>query len=409
MDPVDDSNFAGLSTAIHSERKSAVKIGVVREVTPRERRVALVPDAVRGIVQDGAQILVEENAGQGAFFSDAVYRKAGAEVRSHAHEVYADSDIVVKVEKPTTEELSLLREGSALVSFLYPQLNLELIGEFARRKITSFSMDAVPRITRAQSMDALSSMSTIAGYKAVLQGASAFGRLFPMLVTAAGTLAPARVLVLGAGVAGLQAIATARRLGAVVEAFDVRPVVKEQVESLGAKFVEPPEFGAQTEDSGGYARELGDEEKRRNMATIANVISSADIVISTALIPGKPAPTLITEEMVRTMKDGSVVVDIAAEMGGNCALTKAGEETIQHGVIVIGPLNLPSTAATHASQMYSKNVGNFLTHLLNDGRLTVDLEDPITSAMCVTHEGEIVNEAAKKLIEQGTISSGGTA
>ena len=295
----------------------------------------------------------------------------------------------------------MLREGAVLVGLLYPLTNGDAVKRMVRRKVTSFSLDQLPRITRAQSMDVLSSMSTVAGYKAVLLAAAAVGKFFPMLVTAAGTIAPSKALVLGAGVAGLQAIATARRLGAVVQAFDVRPAVKEQVESLGAKFLEI-ETVAEAETAGGYAKELSEEQSRRNREVIHGAVVGADVVITTALIPGRPAPLLIGEETVRDMKPGSVIVDLAAEAGGNCALTKAGEEVTAHGVTILGPVNLPSTMPHDASRMYSKNITTFLDLLLEEGNLKLDFEDEITSATCITHEGAIRHEGTRSVIEGGS-------
>ncbi len=384
-----------------------MKVGILREVAPRERRVGLVPDVVAQLVKGGAEVLVEQDAGRKSFFSDEDYTAAGARILATAEEVGAAADVVIKVQKPTLEEIDVLREGGTLISLLYAQLSLDLVERLAGRRITSFSMEAVPRITRAQTMDVLSSMSTIAGYKAVIRAAMALSKMMPMLVTAAGTFPPARALILGAGVAGLQAIATARRLGAVVEGFDVRPAAKEQVESLGARFVSPPTLDASVEDKSGYARELSSDQQARNLEVIAERTKQADIVISTALIPGKPAPILLTADMVKAMKPGAVIVDLAAEMGGNCELTEAGKEVLHHGVLVIGPLNLPSTAPTHASQMYSRNIFNFYSHLVKDGRINVDLDDAITGAMCITHEGQVIHEATKKLIESRQSEGGG--
>ncbi len=384
-----------------------MKVGILREVAARERRVALIPDVVLQLIKGGAEVLVEMEAGKKSFFSDDDYTEAGARVLPSAGEVSGGADVVIKVQKPSLDEVDRLREGSTLISLLYPQLNLELVERLASRNITTFSMDAVPRITRAQSMDVLSSMSTIAGYKAVLRAAVALAKMIPMMVTAAGTLAPARALILGAGVAGLQAIATARRLGAVVEAFDIRPAVKEQVESLGARFVAPPTLDESAEDKGGYAKELAKDEQTRNLQIIRERAKAADFVISTALIPGKPAPTLLTAQTVEEMKPGAVIVDLAAEMGGNCELTEPGKEVMHHGVLVIGPLNLPATAPTHASQMYSRNVSTFYNHLVKENRLQIDLDDEITGAMCITHEGQVIHGATKELIESKQPQEGG--
>ncbi len=376
-----------------------MKIAVPRETLPGERRVALVPDAIARLTKLGLEVLVEEGAGAAAFYGDHAYVAHGARILPDPGALFAEADLVLKVQKPSIEEADRLREGCALVSFLQPHASLELVKRLAERRVTAFSMEAVPRITKAQSMDALSSMSTISGYKAVLLAATAQARLFPMLVTAAGTLAPSRVLVLGAGVAGLQAIATARRLGAIVQAFDIRPATKEQVQSLGAAFIEAELKEEKTEGAGGYARELSQSAQDQTLETIRKHLKDQDVVISTALIPGKPAPTLLTEEMVREMKPGSVIVDLAAEAGGNCTLTEPGGEILRHEVTILGPLNLPATVPLHASQMYSRNLAALLGHLVKDGLLIINLEDVITRDMCITHDGRIVHEPTRKLLE----------
>ncbi len=367
-----------------------MKVGVPREATPGERRVALVPDSVTKLVEAGVEVVVETGAGAAASFRDAAYEAAGAHVAANDEALYGDADLVAKVQKPAAEEIERLREGTVLVSFLQPLVDAEVARALAERGVTSFAMDSMPRITRAQPMDALSSQSTVAGYKAVLLAAATLGKFFPMLTTAAGTIAPARLLVLGAGVAGLQAIATARRLGAVVSAFDVRPVVKEQVESLGASFLELDVEGA--EGTGGYAVALAEDAEERERELIGRHVQESDAVVSTALIPGKRAPLLITEDAVLGMRPGSVIVDLAAEAGGNCAVTEPGETVVRDGVTVIGETNLPSTMPVHASQMYSRNVLTFLLHLLRDGELVVDLEDEITRETCVTYEGRVLKE-----------------
>src|SRR5918992_5943739 len=364
-----------------------MKVGVAKETAAGERRVALVPDTVGKLSEAGVQVLVEEGAGDAAAFPDAGYESAGA---SMVADVFAEADLVAKVQRPSDEEVARLREGSALVAFLQPLVDPEVVRALAARRVTAFSMDSIPRITRAQPMDALSSQSTVAGYKAALIASTALGKFFPMLTTAAGTIPPARVLVLGAGVAGLQAIATARRLGAVVSAFDVRPVVKEQVESLGASFLELDVEGA--EGLGGYAVALAEDAEARERELIGRHVQESDAVISTALIPGKPAPLLITDEAVRGMRPGSVIVDLAVEAGGNCAVSEPGATVVRDGVTVIGETNLPSTMPVHASQMYSRNVLAFLTHLLRDGELVVDLEDEITRETCVSHDGRVMKE-----------------
>ena len=367
-----------------------MKVGVPREATPGERRVALVPDSVTRLAASGVEVVVERDAGAAAAFSDAAYEGAGAQIMPDADELYGEADLVAKVRKPSAEELGRLRRGTVLVGFLQPLAEAELGRALAERGVTSFSMDSMPRITRAQPMDALSSQSTVAGYKATVLAAAMLGKFFPMLTTAAGTIAPAKVLVLGAGVAGLQAIATARRLGAVVSAFDVRPVVKEQVESLGATFLELDVEGA--EGTGGYAVALAEDQEERERELIGRHVQESDAVISTALIPGKRAPLLITDAAVGAMRPGSVIVDLAAEAGGNCAATEPGGTVVRAGVTVIGETNLPSTMPVHASQMYSRNVLSFLMHLLRDGELVVDLEDEITRETCVTYEGRVVKE-----------------
>jgi len=358
-------------------------VGIPKETAPGERRVALTPDAVGRLVKRQASVMVERGAGDSASLPDDAYREAGAQSGDPW-----SADIVVKVQKPSPSEIQRCREGGALVGTLQAAINAELLRQLAARRITAFSLELLPRITRAQSMDVLSSQATVAGYKAVLLAAQSASRFFPMLVTAAGTMSPARVLVLGAGVAGLQAIATARRLGAVVSAFDVRPVVKEQVESLGATFL-AMQIVEQAEGAGGYAKELTTDTQQRLLEFLAGHVKTADVVITTALIPGKPAPRLITAAAVAGMKPGSVIVDLAAEAGGNCELTQAGAEVVHHGVTILGPVNLPAAMPLHASQMYAKNVATFLQHVVRDGALQVDLADEITAATCVTHAGAV--------------------
>jgi NAD(P) transhydrogenase subunit alpha len=377
-----------------------MKVGVPRETAPGERRIALVPDVISKLVKAGTEVVVEDGAGADAFFPRAAYESAGAKVLPDARAVCAEADIVLKVQRPQPEEVDLLREGSILVSLLHPHLGLDLVRRLADRKVTAFSMDLVPRITRAQDIDALSSQSTLAGYKAVLVGAAALGRLLPMISSAAGTLMAARTLVIGAGVAGLQAIATARRLGSVVSAFDIRPATKEQVQSLGATFVEM-EIQESTEDKGGYAKELSKDAQDRALAAVRKALRTSDLFVTTALIPGKPAPRLILADMLPAMKPGSVIVDLAAEMGGNCEATEAGKEIVRDGVIVIGPVNLPSTIPTHASQMYARNLQAFLKILVKDGKLNLDFEDQVIRDMCVTHDGQVRHEPTRKLIEGG--------
>jgi len=363
-------------------------IGVPKETAANERRVAVTPDVAGRLVKTALSVLVERGAGEGASFGDDAYGAAGATLAATAGEAFGQSDVVLKVQLPSAQEARLCREGSALVALFQPSAEREAVTQLAARKVTAFSLALLPRITRAQPMDVLSSQATVAGYKAVLLAAAATGRFFPMLVTAAGTLPPARVLVLGAGVAGLQAIATARRLGAVVSAFDVRAAAKEQVESLGAKFLEM-QLGEQAEAAGGYAKQLSEDTHRRELAFLAQQVKDADIVITTAAIPGKRAPILITAEAVQGMKPGAVIVDLAAETGGNCEVTEPGSEVRRNGVVILGPLNLPSTLPLHASQMYARNISSFLLHVARDGKLVVDFDDEIIRDTCVTHAGEV--------------------
>src|SRR5881394_3706693 len=362
-----------------------MRIGVPKETAANERRVALTPDVAGRLVKGGHEVVIERGAGMAAFFPDSAYTAAGVKIADRSS-VIGQSDIVVRVQPPAVADLAQYRDGGVLVAFFQPVP--ELLRQLAQRKLTAFTLVLLPRITRAQPMDVLSSQATVAGYKAVLLAATASGRLFPMLVTAAGTLPAARVLILGAGVAGLQAIATARRLGAIVSAFDVRPVVKEQVESLGAKFLQL-EIAEQAEAAGGYAKQLSEETHRRELAFIAQHVKDADVVITTAAIPGKRAPLLITADAVRGMKPGAVIVDLAAETGGNCEVTEPGKDVRRDGVLVLGPLNLPSTVPLHASQMYARNVASFLLHVVQDGRLNLDFSDEIIRETCVTHAGEV--------------------
>jgi NAD(P) transhydrogenase subunit alpha len=366
-----------------------MKVGVPMETAAGERRVALVPDLAGRLVAAGVEVLVERGAGREASHADELYEAAGARVVD-ADALYGEADVVVRVGKPSSEEVERLRPGTILVGLLQPLTSPELVRALGERGVTAFSMDAIPRITRAQSMDALSSQATVAGYKAALVAAGALGKFFPMLTTAAGTIPPARVLVLGAGVAGLQAIATARRLGAIVSAFDVRPVVKEQVESLGATFVELDVAAEET--AGGYAGELSADQHERELQLLAEHVAASDAVITTALIPGRPAPLLVTEEAVRAMRPGSVVVDLAAEMGGNCALTEPGTTVVRHGVTLVGDSNLAATMPVHASAMYARNVWTFLDHLIDDGAIALDFDDEITRETCVTHDGRVLKE-----------------
>jgi proton-translocating NAD(P)+ transhydrogenase subunit alpha len=355
-----------------------VRIGVPKEVAAGERRVALVPEVVAKLVESGHEVVVERGAGSAASYEDAAYERAGATLADSAW----DADAVVKVQKPSADEAGRLREGSVLVGFLQPLTDAEGIEHLRSRGVVAFAMESIPRITRAQAMDALSSQATVGGYKAALIAADRLPRFLPMLTTAAGTIQPAKVLVLGAGVAGLQAIATARRLGAVVSGFDVRPAVKEQVESLGAKFLD---LGIRGEEAaGGYATELTSEQQALQQAELERRLPDFDAVITTAAVPGRPAPKLIPATAVRAMRPGSVIVDIAAETGGNCELTRPGEIVVEDGVTIVGLLNLPSEMAAHASQLYARNVQALLTHLAPEGELVLDWEDEITAGACVT-------------------------
>jgi len=365
-------------------------IGVPRETVAGERRVALFPDLVPKLAAAGVEVMVEAGAGAAAGWLDAAYAEKGARLGPDA---IAGADVLLKVQPPSLEEIARLRAGATLVGFLNPYTNGAGIRALAGRKVTAFAMELMPRITRAQPMDALSAMSTLAGYKGVLLGANRLTKVFPLLMTAAGTLAPARVFVIGAGVAGLQAIGTAKRLGAVVEAYDTRPVVKEQVESLGAKFAELKLETKDAQDAGGYAKAQSEDFYRRQQELMSACLAAADVVVTTALVPGQRAPILITEEMVRRMRPGSVIVDLAADQGGNCAYTEPGQDVERHGVTILGPTNLASTMPFHASQMYARNVVSFLTHLLKDGRIALDLEDELTRGPLVTHEGAIVHAA----------------
>ncbi len=378
-----------------------MRVGIPKEVFPGETRVALIPESVKKLTDKKAEVLVESGAGVAAGCRDEDYRAVGAKVES-SHDAVLGADLVLKIQPPAAgeeglpNEVALLKPGAALITFLQPFARRALLKQLAGRNITAMSMEMVPRISRAQNMDALSSMATVAGYKAVLLAANAFARFFPMFMTAAGTIAPARVLILGAGVAGLQAIATAKRLGAIVEAFDTRPVVKEQVQSLGARFVGLDVSHEEAQDAGGYAKELGEEQHRKELELIAQRLPRTDIVISTAQIPGRKAPVLITTQMVQQMKPGSIIVDLAIEGGGNCELSVYNKTVVKHGVILIGTANLPSLMPVHASQMYSKNLSNLVMHLLGETGLQFNMEDPITAGVVVTHGGKIVHPALQQ-------------
>jgi len=385
-----------------------MRIAVPKEIEVCERRVALIPDTVARLVKQGLEVWMEKGAGDRAFFTDAAYETAGAKIIVDTATLWGEADILLKVSPPQEREdgrleIDLLREGAVLIGFLNPLGNPPVAQQLAERKVTAISMEMIPRSTRAQSMDALSSQASIAGYKAVLIGAAALPKYFPMLTTAAGTIAPAKVFIMGAGVAGLQAIATARRLGAVVEAFDIRPAVKEEVQSLGAKFVEV-KLEEETTSAGGYAKEISEASKQRTQEVVAEHVKNADLVITTAQVPGKKAPILVTEQMVAQMKIGSVIVDIAAEQGGNCACTDPGKDIVWNGVTIIGPINLPSSMPVHASQLYSKNVTSLMQLLIKDKALDLNFADDIINEACFTHAGEIRNSRVSDALQALAVS-----
>ena len=383
-----------------------MKIGIPKEIYEGEKCVALVPKMVTLLKNSTQEILVEKDAGLSAFFPNSMYEQAGATIVTDSLSLYAETDLIMKVKPPqmnialNKHEVEMMKDGAVYIGFLAQALNLDIIGQMSKKDITSFAMDLIPRIARSQSMDALSSMGSIAGYRAVLIAANHIGKFFPLMMTAAGTIPPAKVLVLGAGVAGLQAIATARRLGARVEAFDTRPAVREQVESLGAQFIEM-ELVKDAETSGGYAKEMSEEYIKKELEIIGNRIEQNDVVITTALIFGKKAPILITEGMVKRMKHGSIIVDLAAEQGGNCELTEPGKNINKNGVIICGILNLPSTLPIDASQMYSKNITNFFKHIYNAKDGAYDFDDEITAGTCITHKGKIVNKLVERSFQKG--------
>jgi len=361
--------------------------------------VALIPSMVSALIKMNHEVLVEKGAGAESSFSDQEYEQAGAVIIKNAQELFKRAEVILKVQPPEMNEADLLNEGGTFIGFLAPLNNLDLVKKFIDRKITAFAMEFVPRISRAQSMDALSAMATVSGYKAILIAANMLGKMFPLLMTAAGTIPPANVLILGAGVAGLQAIASAKRMGARVEAFDPRPAVREQVQSLGATFIEMelPEEDVETE--GGYAREQSEAFLVKEQEAIANRLPKTDVVISTAQIFGKKAPLLITEEMVKLMPEGSVIIDLAAEQGGNCELTEAGKTVEKHGVKIFGAVNLPATVPVHASQMYSKTITNLFKQLFKEDKL--NFEDEITQKSCITHQGKVVNELVASTLNKG--------
>jgi NAD(P) transhydrogenase subunit alpha len=379
-------------------------VGVPAEGTAVERRVALVPASVGALSKAGVDVVVQRGAGAAAGFPDAEYESRGARVADNSSEILSAAEVIVCVGPPQSPDNGTgfsangMRDRQILIGLLDPFRNLPAVQQLARQGVTTFALELLPRISRAQSMDVLSSMATVAGYKAVLLAAAALGKMYPMMITAAGTLAPAKVLVVGAGVAGLQAIATAHRLGAVVVAYDIRPTVREQVESLGVSFLEMDLDTGDAEDDGGYALQMDEEFYSKQRALLAGAVADNDVVITTAAVPGKRAPTLITDEMVSCMSAGSVIVDLAAETGGNCELTRAGETIEEHGVMIMGPVGLPATVPTHASQMYAKNVSEFILNLVHDGELALDVDDEIIKESMVTHAGQVVNQQVKEML-----------
>jgi NAD(P) transhydrogenase subunit alpha len=376
-----------------------MKIALLKETLPGEARVALMPDSVKKLVALKASVIVESGAGLGAARTDDDYREAGAEVSQDRKSILQAADVLAVVNRPSDEDFHALSSGAVVLGFLRPLDEPTALTHAVAQRLTTFAVELIPRITRAQAMDALSSMATVVGYKAVVVGASHIPRMFPLLMTAAGTVPPARVLVLGAGVAGLQAIATARRLGAVVEAYDVRAAAGEQVRSLGATFLEVDLGGLKTEDAGGYAVELSEEALQRGRDLIAEHAKTADLVITTAQVPGRRAPLLMTEEAVNGMKRGSAVIDLAGSTGGNCALSQPDKIVERNGVTVMAPTNLAATVPVHASQLYSRNVTSFLSLLIKDGELSINLEDDVVGPSCVTHDGKIVNSRVSSLLK----------
>ena len=371
-----------------------IRVAVPKETLPGENRVALIPEVVRKLAKLDVEVLLESGAGVSSHYPDDEYD--AARIVTDTDSLYREADVVLAVQPPSADTLGKLREGSIYIGLLLPFQRLEHIKGLNERNITSFAMELVPRISRAQSMDVLSSQAAVAGYKAVLLAANLSGKFFPMLTTAAGTIRPAKVVIIGAGVAGLQAIATARRLGAIVEGYDVRAATKEQVESLGARFID---IDVAAEGTGGYARELTDAEKQQQQAVLAEHIAAADVVITTAALPGRPSPRIIPASMVTGMKPGSVIIDLAAEGGGNCDLTQAGEQLDHNGVTIYGPLDVPSMLAVHASEMYAKNLLNFLTPMIQDGQLSPDWDDEVIADSALTHAGEIRHEPTRALVE----------
>ncbi len=373
-----------------------MKLAVLKETKVPERRVALSPDVVKALTKVGFSCGIERGAGEATGFYDSAYEQAGATLFPDRVALLAQADVLLKVNAPTLEEVALLRDGSAVISFLYAYTIPDVVAALVQKKISAFAMDAVPRISRAQKMDALSSQANLAGYKSVLLGANALGKIFPLMMTAAGTITPARVLIFGAGVAGLQAVATAKRLGAVVEVTDVRAETKEQVESLGGRFLEVQAEGVQTE--GGYAKEVSAEYLQKQKELISKHIADADIVITTALVIGKKAPLLVTEQMVQSMKPGSVIVDMAVESGGNCPLSEFNQTVVKHGVTIIGEANLPALVSTNASELYAKNISTLLLHLADKDGFKWEMDEEVTKGSLITHQGALVHQFTKDIL-----------
>lgn len=372
-----------------------MKIAVPKETKPYEKRVALTPEVIKSLTKSGFQVFVENGAGLNSYLSDEAYTEAGATLVADKSKLYSDADVVLKVNAPAPEEIASMKSGAVLISFMFAATNPELVAACASKGITAFSVDAIPRISRAQKMDALSSQANLAGYKSVLIGANALGKIFPLLMTAAGTIKPSKVVIMGAGVAGLQAIATAKRLGAIVEVSDIRPETKEQVESLGGKFIEVKgDDSIKTE--GGYVKGVSEEFLKKQQELIAKHIAEADLVITTALIPGKKAPVLVTDEMVKSMRLGSVIVDMAVEQGGNCTLSEVNKTVVKHGVTIIGESNLPSLLPLNASELYAKNIATFLTHLATKDGFKWEMEEEITKGSLIVHNGTPVHPSVQK-------------
>ena len=377
-----------------------MQVAVPKEILPGEKRVALVPHSIAALTKAGLEVLVESGAGGGAFIADGTYEEAGAKIAPDAQTLYSSADIVIKVRPPEASEVEKMRAGTALICLMDAFFKLDLMEQLAVRNISGFGLEFVPRITRAQSMDVLSSMAAIAGYRAVIQAADLLPKYFPLLMTSAGTISPAKVFVIGAGVAGLMAIATAKRLGAVVEAYDTRPVVKEQVESVGAKFVEFDLETTDAEDKGGYAKAQSDDFYRKQQEQMKAKVASVDVVITTAAIPGKKSPVLITDDMLQAMRPGAVIIDLAAERGGNTEGAVADEVVEKHGVKIVGYTDFPSRSAVHASQLFSRNISTFLLNMVKEGDFRIDLEDEIVKGALLVHEGQVVHEMIKPLMEQ---------